>query len=138
MIVDLIVGLALDSGERPETPKVVENRWHDSGNIRVWRGVPRHARDIWLCIRRHESIEAGHWRASNPYSSASGAGQWLDSTWRGVARWVKVDGVYVARSYSRAKHAPAWVQDAAFVHVWRHNGLSMWAGTHCAPSLGAY
>lgn len=110
-------------------------RFHDSGVQEVWRGVPARARLVWLCIRRHESLHSGHYRAANPNSSASGAGQWIDSTWRGVARWVKVDGKFVARKYSRAMHAPAWVQDAAFVHVWKHDGLSMWRGTYC-PGTG--
>jgi len=137
MLPDLILTLALHSGERHAAPTDAPNRWRDSGVHRVWDGVPTHARDIWACIRRHESIEAGHYRAANRSSSATGAGQWLLSTWTGVKRYVKVDGRYVARQYRQAKDAPPWVQDAAFIHVWRHNGLRMWAGTHCAPSMGA-
>jgi hypothetical protein len=106
--------------------------WLDSGYKPVWSRVSSYARGVWKCIREHESISAGHYRAENPYSTASGAGQWIDSTWRGVAHWVKVDGRYVARKYSRAAYAPAWVQDAVFVHVYRHGGLSMWSGTYCA------
>ena len=131
----LVVALHVtpERGERPKrTPAVGQNRWHDSGDIRVWKGVPRSARDVWLCIRRHESIEAGHYRAVNGAgSSATGAGQWLLGTWSGIKQWVKVDGKFVARPYRQAKDAPPWVQDAAFVHVWRHDGLSMWHGTWC-------
>lgn len=104
----------------------------DSNYEPVWDRVSVGARSVWLCIRKHESIMAGHYTAQNPVSSASGAGQWLDSTWRGVAYWVKVHNKYVARKYSRAKYAPAWVQDAAFVHVYKHGGLSMWRGTGCS------
>lgn len=105
-------------------------RWHDS-NTPVWNGVPRYARDVWLCIRLHESIRAGHYRAQNPYSSASGAGQWIRSTWGVVRSWAVVDGKQVGLKYSEAKYAPAWVQDAVYIAVWKRGHLSMWAGTGC-------
>jgi hypothetical protein len=104
-------------------------RFLDSNVLKVWKGATYSERMTWLCIRRHESMS---YTGQNPTSSASGAGQWIDSTWRGVARYVKVDGVFVARGYSRAKHAPAWVQDAAYRHVYKRHGLSMWHGTGCA------
>jgi len=110
-------------------------RYLDSNVAEVWRGATHLERSIWLCIRRHESIEAGHYRAENPVSTASGAGQWLNGTWDGVKKWVKVGGKYVARQYDEAKDAPAWVQDAAFRHVYKHDGLSMWRGTYC-PGTG--
>lgn len=106
-------------------------RFLDSNVAAVWEGVPTRVRLVWLCIRRHESLHAGHYRAANGTSSARGAGQWIRSTWLGVARWVKVDGRYVARQYASADLAPAWVQDAAFIHVHRHGGLRMWRGTGC-------
>lgn len=106
-------------------------RYLDSNVPEVWAGVPDRVRSIWLCIRKHESLTAGHYRAANPTSSARGAGQWIRSTWQGVARWVKVDGEFVARQYPEAHLAPAWVQDAAFVHVYKHGGLTMWHGTWC-------
>lgn len=106
-------------------------RFMDSNVPAVWKGVPTRARLIWLCIRRHESLHSGHYTAENPVSTASGAGQWLQGTWNGIKKWVKVDGKFVARQYPEAKDAPAWVQDAAFVHVYRHGGLTMWHGTWC-------
>ena len=106
-------------------------RFMDSNVPAVWKGVPVRARLIWLCIRRHESLHSGHYAAENPSSTAAGAGQWLQGTWNGIKKWVKVDGHYVARQYPEAKDAPAWVQDAAFIHVYRHGGLSMWNGTNC-------
>jgi hypothetical protein len=109
-----------------------QNRWHDSGIVEVWRGASSHERAVWLCIRAHESLGAGHWTAQNGSSSASGAGQWIDSTWRGVARWVTFRGKHVARGYTRARYAPPWIQDLAFRHTYARGGLSMWAGTHCA------
>lgn len=109
----------------------VATRYLDSNVTAVWAGASARERTVWLCIRRHESLHAGHWRAHNPRSSASGAGQWLDSTWRGVARWIRFDGTYVARSYSRAMDAPNWIQDLAYRHVYAHGGLRMWHGTWC-------
>jgi len=107
------------------------NRWQDSGVYKVWDGVPKWIRDLGLCIRKHESIEQGHYRAHNGGSSASGAYQFLDGTWQGIAKWVKVDGEFVARKYSAANHAPAWVQDAVFIHSIRDGGIHNWNGTHC-------
>ncbi|MHB1098913.1 MAG: hypothetical protein ACYCZR_05090 [Burkholderiales bacterium] len=103
----------------------------------VWQGASFRERSVWLCIRRHESIDRGHYKAENPGSTASGAGQWLNGTWDGLKVWVKVDGRFVARQYDEAKDAPAWAQDAAFRHVWKQGDLSMWTGTHCAPEMGA-
>ena len=58
-----------------------------------------------------------------------------------VAAWhvedhIKVNGRHVARQYDEAKDAPAWVQDAAFRHVYKRGGLGMWNGTGC-PGTGA-
>jgi hypothetical protein len=106
-------------------------RYYDSNVAKVWLNVPSEARRFWLCVRNHESRRSGHYDAHNGSSSAAGAGQWLTGTWQGVAKWVKVNGKYVARQYPTADRAPAWVQDAAFVHVWNRHGQSMWRGTHC-------
>lgn len=57
------------------------------------------------CIRKYES--GGNYRAENPSSSASGAYQFIDSTWRAIT----------GRS-DRAKDAPPAVQDAAFYELW--------------------
>lgn len=113
-------------------------RWLDSNMPEVWDGASYRERSVWLCIRRHESINHGHYKAENPGSTASGAGQWLNGTWDGLKVWVKVDGKFVARQYDEAKDAPAWAQDAAFRHVWKQGDLSMWTNTHCAPEMGAY
>lgn len=110
-------------------------RYLDSNVPEVWEGVPRHARSVWLCIRRHESMS---YKGENPVSTASGAGQWLIGTWTGLKKWVKVDGEFVARQYREAKDAPAWVQDASFLHVYRRGDLSMWRGTGCSPGMGAH
>ena len=107
------------------------SRYMDSNVPAVWKGASHAERAVWLCIRRHESIMAGHYTAANRASSARGAGQWLRGTWQGIAKWVKVDGEFVARQYPEAHLAPAWVQDAAFRHVYKRGGLTMWHGTWC-------
>jgi muramidase (phage lysozyme) len=106
------------------------NRWMDSGH-NVWNAAPRWIRDLGLCIRKHESISAGHYNAENPISTASGAYQFLDGTWQGNAKWTKVNGKYVARGYARASDAPSWVQDAVFIHSIKGGGIKAWHGTWC-------
>jgi hypothetical protein len=114
------------ANSRPQ--RGLHGRYQDSNVREVWEGVPHKVRMVWLCIRRHESMS---YTGENPVSTASGAGQWLNSTWDGIKVWVKVNGKFVAKSYDEAKDAPAWIQDAAFLHVYKHKGLSMWHGTWC-------
>lgn len=73
---------------------------------------------ILVEIRRCES---GHnYTAQNKTSTASGAYQFLDSTWAGYG------------GYSRAMHAPAAVQDAAAVAEYNRNGTRPWnPSKHC-------
>lgn len=103
-------------------------KYLDSNVNAVWKGASHAERMVWLCIRRHESMS---YTGENPTSSASGAGQWLNSTWDGLKHWVKIGGEFVARQYDEAKDAPAYVQDAAFRHVYKLGELRMWQGTGC-------
>ena len=69
---------------------------------------------ILIAIR---GCESGHdYTARNPRSSASGAFQFIDSTWRayGDSRW------------ARAYLAPRDVQDAAALRLYRASGTSPW------------
>ena len=69
---------------------------------------------ILITIR---GCESGHdYTARNPRSSASGAFQFIDSTWRayGDSRW------------PRAYLAPREVQDAAALRLYRASGTSPW------------
>ena len=77
------------------------------------------------CVRAHESAEAGLYRAQNPTSTASGAYQFLDSTWRNVAPKAGFPG------YSRAIHAPPRVQDHVALWLYNNGGRSAWNGTGC-------
>lgn len=82
------------------------------------------------CVRHHES-DRGPWphtngyTAQNPSSSASGAYQFLDSTWRNVAGRAGHPG------YARASHAPPGVQDAVALWLYNNGGRSAWNGTGC-------
>lgn len=84
------------------------------------------AHPFLVCVRAHESDTAGGYLAQNPTSTASGAYQYLDSTWRVVSAAAGHPG------YARAIYAPWWVQDAVTYHraivlgERRH-----WNGTGC-------
>jgi glucan-binding YG repeat protein len=76
---------------------------------------------IAACIRKYES--GGNYRALNPSSGASGAYQFLDSTWRAVTG---LSGK--AMNYSPAQ------QDAAFYKLWNNGrGANQWV---TAPMCG--
>lgn len=87
------------------------------------RSVQQHP--VLSCIRSHESARAGGYSAENPRSSASGAYQFIDSTWRTAAARAGHPG------YSRAKYAPWYVQDAVALHTINNGGRSHWRGTGC-------
>lgn len=108
------------------------NRFMDSGDARAWRGVPAWIRQVGLCIRLHESINAGHYRAENGSSSAAGAYQFIQSTWTGNARHTKGAKRY---AHLPASSAPPWVQDRVFIHSVQRGGLPNWFGTGC-PGTG--
>jgi hypothetical protein len=92
------------------------------------RSVQQHP--FLTCIRHHES-DRGPWphtngySAENPSSTASGAYQFLDSTWRKVSAQAGHPG------YARAKYAPWYVQDAVILWVYEHGGRRHWAGSGC-------
>ena len=82
------------------------------------------------CVRHHES-DRGSWPhtrgygAHNPRSTASGAYQFLDSTWRNVSARAGHAG------YARASHAPWYVQDAVALYLVNNGGRSAWNGSGC-------
>jgi hypothetical protein len=99
------------------------------------QAVEQQRREVQLhpfltCIRHHESDRGAYphtngYAAENPRSSASGAYQYIDSTWRTVSAQAGHPG------YARAKYAPAWVQDAVTLWVYDHGGAGHWRGTGC-------
>lgn len=75
------------------------------------------------CVRRHES--GGNYRAENPVSTASGAYQWLDSSWRSVSRMAGYSG------WGHAADAPPHIQDAVSIWAVNNGYKSAWNGTGC-------
>jgi hypothetical protein len=75
------------------------------------------------CVRRHES--GGNYQAKNPVSTASGAYQFLDSTWRTMSARAGHSG------WGSARHAPPHVQDAVAIYTVNSGWRSAWNGTSC-------
>lgn len=65
-------------------------------------------------IRRRES--SGDYEARNPDSTASGAYQFINGTWK------LASGLTGVPQYARAADAPEWVQDANALHMLRTHG----------------
>jgi hypothetical protein len=78
-------------------------------------------------LSRIKSCESsGSYSAVNASSGASGAYQFIDSTWRTVP---------ASAGYRRAVDAPAWVQDAAARQLLVREGTRPWASSaHCWQS----
>ena len=92
----------------------------------VWAKFDPEVERFARCVAHHESWRAGLWTARNPHTSASGAFQYLDSTWRIQSHRA---GVY---GFARAYLAPPDAQALTFaVNVSRYNSWSSWSGTHC-------
>ncbi len=92
------------------------------------RAVQRHP--FLTCVRHHESDRGAYphingYGAHNPRSSASGAYQFLDSTWRNVSARAGQAG------YARASYAPWYVQDAVALWMYDNGGRSAWRGSGC-------
>jgi hypothetical protein len=121
-MIDLLVTPAVSNEQ-----VVLTNRYQDS-NGEIWKGVPKWIRELSLCIRKHESLNMGHYEAENPNSTASGAYQMIYAFWHGNAKWVPI-----AKRYAKgpAGNAPAHVQDAVFIHSIRNGGVLAWKGTNC-------
>jgi len=75
------------------------------------------------CVRAHES--GGNYQAKNPNSTASGAYQFLDSTWRTMSARAGHSG------WGSARHAPPAVQDAVAQFTVNSGWASAWDGTGC-------
>jgi hypothetical protein len=80
-------------------------------------------------VKNYES--GGNYTAKNPGSSASGAYQFTDSTWRQYAG-------SIANTYPTAASAPPSVQDAVFTTAVNKNGLGDWTCPGCNSSISDY
>ncbi|MFM7069788.1 MAG: hypothetical protein ACKOYM_10065 [Actinomycetes bacterium] len=83
-----------------------------------------------VCVRHHESDRGPYphlngYAAKNPISTASGAYQFLNSSWRVLSARAGYPG------YARAKDAPWYVQDAVALHTFRQGGRGHWNGSGC-------
>lgn len=113
VLLGVVSGVPAEAGERVPHP----SRSAPSADVRFLR-----------CVIAHESggdpnaENGGRWGGS----TASGLFQFLDSTWRGNAKWVPE-----ARKYQRASDAPGWVQWLVALHSVKQGGHSNWAGTSC-------
>jgi hypothetical protein len=87
-------------------------------------------------IRRREST--GNYGALNiPLpgqrpSTASGAYQMIDATWKEMAH-----ATGIGEQYEHARDAPKWMQDANALFLLRQRGTKPWASTGPYPSMGA-
>ncbi len=89
-----------------------------------WGRFPAKVERAALCVFRHESW-GKMWLGQNPVSTASGAAQWINSTWRVNAARA---GVPVT---ARARYAPPKDQAKVFAWMWLHGGKKAWRGTNC-------
>jgi hypothetical protein len=83
-----------------------------------------------VCVRHFESDRGafpfvGGYQAQNPTSTASGAYQFLDSTWRTASARAGYPG------FARAKYAPWYVQDAVALAVFNAGGRGNWSLDPC-------
>lgn len=95
--------------------------------------VPANAAPSLDAIKQCES--GGDYQALNASSGASGAYQFLDSTWAGMSQ---------SAGYAHAADAPAAVQDAAAAELMARSGASQWecssmisSGSYSAPAAAS-
>jgi len=83
-----------------------------------------------VCVRHHESDSGAYpfingYAAENPGSTASGAYQFLSSSWRTLSARAGHPG------YATAAQAPWQVQDAVALYTLNSGGRSAWNGSGC-------
>jgi hypothetical protein len=88
--------------------------------------------DMAAIVKRFES--GGDYTAQNPNSTASGAYQFVNPTWRSYASQIGVD----TGQYPTAGSAPPEVQDQVFAQAVSKRGLGDWTCHGCNPRLSAY
>jgi hypothetical protein len=88
-------------------------------------------------VRKYETgSTAGNYTILNQSgtSTASGAYQFTNPTWRSYASQIGVD----TKQYPTAMSAPPAVQDAVFVQAVKKNGLNDWTCEGCNPALTSH
>jgi hypothetical protein len=90
------------------------------GDVHDVPGATEEERRQLQDIREREN--AGSYTGKNPSTSASGAYQMIDETWR---RWAQAVGIRTDR-YPTAQDAPDAMQDVAALHGLRTEGLTPW------------
>jgi hypothetical protein len=124
----LIAPLTLLALALPSTPASAitpTQNWNRTAS--VWAHYPSWVKTFGSCVVHHESWNAGLWKALNRSSGASGAFQYMDSTWR-----VHAKRAGVGTQYSKAMYAPPSVQAAVFAYnVYVKHAQRAWVGTHC-------
>lgn len=83
---------------------------------------------------KHFESSGGDYTAVNPKSGASGAYQFVGSTWRAQAKAAGVD----TSQYPTAADAPPAVQDQVFQQMVSTNGLRDYTCDGCNPALASY
>ena len=113
---------------KAELNRQAQERAFYQGIVDAQRNVRLHP--FLVCVRHHESDRGGYphtngYQAQNPRSSASGAYQFIDSTWRNVSARAGHGG------YPTAASAPPEVQDQVAMWLYNNGGKSAWNGTGC-------
>lgn len=111
---------------RPRTQTGTSSGRSASWAAGQWSRFPAWVEEFALCVAHHESWHSGLWKAENPVSSASGAFQFIDSTW---SAWARRAGVAAPR---HASAASASTQAYVFAYgLINHGGRRAWHGTNC-------
>jgi hypothetical protein len=117
----------IDANEAAWSSATIANQWA--------QGIDQQRHQTQLhpflvCVRHFESDRGAYpfvrgYGAQNAISTASGAYQFLDSTWRNASARAGYGG------YARAKYAPWYVQDAVALYVYNSGGKSAWRLDPC-------
>lgn len=106
-------------------PKPRNVEWQSATIQSIFAKYPASIEQFAWCVVKHESWNSGRWTAENPYSTASGAFQFIDGTFE---VWLKRAGLSGSRH--AADNSPA-IQTRVFIYAVTHGGKSAWRGTNC-------
>jgi hypothetical protein len=125
------LGQVVDDAATPDaTPSATQRP--PSPSRSVWSRTPAWVKSFAACVIDHESANWPYDGNPRPYEArrtdggtASGAYQYIDSTWRSHSRQAGFPG------YAHAYLAPPRVQDAVFAWSVTRSGTGHWNGTGC-------